>query len=99
MTRTLPTTGIVRWTYTAANGNPHLWIQPRGGEGHDYELVEVQGGYDLVRWDERTERMIRYQVRIVTSRYWSCTCPDHKNRHRRCKHIGAVRAALKAQPF
>jgi hypothetical protein len=26
---------------------------------------------------------------------WTCTCPDHKNRHRDCKHIEEAKGELR----
>jgi len=66
-----------------------------------YEVVEIESGYELLRMDERNDRVIRYTVTPLNNDYWTCTCPDAKYKRggHSCKHAMGLRAGLRALPF
>lgn len=104
--QTKPATGICRWLEPASDGTARLLIQPEGGESRIYHVREEDDGWHLRRFvtDEQTGevKLIDY---AVTGDYWSawrCNCPDathHRSRRFACKHVRALKAALKALPF
>jgi hypothetical protein len=84
--------GICHWLPSAANGNRRLCIN-----GTDYEIAEVDGG--LALYTVKGDGVVRYTIDRTLPRYWQCSCPDATYRHRECKHVLSIRAALAALPF
>ena len=102
-----PATGWCRWLDSEANGNPRLRITTVLEGCQDYEVEFRRGDWRLYRLDP-VVGVVRYIVTPMpwTGRNgvaaWSCDCPDAIARPERrlaCKHVRALRAALKEMAF
>jgi hypothetical protein len=70
-----------------------LAIDNGKGLTRSYEVETIHGGFRLTRRDNNDT----YDIDTERGEgCWACTCADCTYRGRECKHILAVRAALKA---
>lgn len=93
-----PATGTARWLPDAPNGNWQLSIN-----GVTYEVEPLADRYRLYRLDDEAGVVV-YDVTFdaQVAGLWSCSCPDAANRPERrhcCKHVMALKAALRRRPI
>ena len=92
--KTRPASGNCRWVLPIGElGTGVLAIN-----GHDYIVTVLRGPSGVVGYRMAKPDGTAYDV-CTTEEHWSCDCPDatfHPERPGGCKHIAALRAALKA---
>lgn len=95
-----PATGRVKILKPLTGDHMSLRITPEGGESQVYEVfATLPGVWSLYTVKPGESEPTKYTIDRVGSS-WTCSCPDATHRPERrhdCKHIRAVRAALRAQ--
>lgn len=74
-------------------------ITPENGTAQVYDVFQGEHGFDLYTI-KADERIVKYSL-DCRGKHWSCTCPDATHRPERlhcCKHVRAVKAAIKVVP-
>lgn len=87
---------VCQWLYNdPVSGNPVLRITTNRCT-HEYEVEKCNETYRLWRLDSSTFFLICWT--IETKGTWWCDCPANKYGVQPCKHIRALKAALKKTP-
>ena len=89
-TKVKPASGTCRWVLPIGDADTGVLAI----NGTNYAVTVLRGpnrveGYRLVKDDARF-----YDI-AATAEPWICDCPDATYRQRECKHVAALRAALK----
>lgn len=102
-----PATGSARWLRNdLESGNRVLQISVEVGRSvvrQAYEVIPVDGGFDLHTLDPKTFSPVCYHVDTTFGGdVWACNCPDATHRPQRqncCKHVQALKKALEVRPY
>jgi hypothetical protein len=87
-----PVSGNCRWVVPIGKVS-HTGVLEINGAVYTVTILRLYGqlvGYRLEKLDGQT-----YDI-DAASEPWQCDCPDAVYRERECKHVKALRAALKA---
>lgn len=96
-----PATGTCAWVGYDPLEDVHFLRITCGRVSRVYRVEEVEQGYLLAWSDESGSAEYLIDVKRHPGA-WYCNCPDAENRPERCgccKHVRALKAALKNLPF